>query len=105
MSTPDHPMSKTAAKRQAHRESCIYRPEGGLWSLWVAPGLHRVVAGGLAYSNARRALAAWRAERVRELMGVLSCTCGGSERDRDVHREHCPLFQDPSRAAWHAKSV
>lgn len=62
-------LSKTAAKRQAHRESFIYRsrfwPAGG----WCVSALTYEISSGLAFADARRELAAWRAARVRELMG------------------------------------
>lgn len=63
-------LSRTAAKRQAHRESCLFRPEqwSGLYSVWIAPGAGSGLRG-LSYADARRSLAAWRAERVRELIG------------------------------------
>lgn len=68
-------LSRTAARRQAHRESRIYRwqflgPKRWTWKLVAhtrkdpAPTLFQT------HREAAAALAAWRAERVRELMGV-----------------------------------
>lgn len=68
-------MSKTKARRQAHRESAIFRREDG-WHLVTSRNYFRPLRvaldleEGISYADARRALAAWRAERVRELTGV-----------------------------------
>jgi hypothetical protein len=65
------PLSRTAARRQAHRESNLYRlplaPLGRGWAL-RAPGLPASLRGPFTFGHARRELAAWRANRVRELM-------------------------------------
>src|SRR4051812_49857031 len=60
-------LSKTAAKRRAHRESSIFQVLVGHWGMQREG--HPAVYG-LTYPAARRELAAWRAARVRELMGV-----------------------------------
>lgn len=60
------PMSRTAAKRQAHRESHLFR-SGREWCL-IAFGLFK--SDRLPYAEARRELADWRAKRVRELIGA-----------------------------------
>lgn len=71
-------LSRTAAKRQAHRESHLHSrivPTEALRGGYLGARLWDVVAGGrvlllgASYLRARRELAAWRAERVRELMG------------------------------------
>lgn len=65
-------LSKTAAKRQAHRESSMHRQPGAGWTVTAIsePAKAYTLGHGLSFAGARRKLAAWRAARVRELMGV-----------------------------------
>lgn len=101
-------MSKSKARRQAHRESHLYRLPGlSTWYLDAYPEddlsspLHRHL-NNLRRSDAVAALAAWRAERVRELMGGASDGCDRCRRyGNDVNNpvnyepESCPLRLDP----------
>lgn len=62
-------MSKTAAKRQAHRESRMYSIAGQGWvvSSGVPSSASPLLEARLSYTDARRALAAWRFVRGVEL--------------------------------------
>lgn len=63
-------LSRTAAKRQAHGESHLRRSETGTgcWTVCLPTGWYVT----RSFAAARRELAAWRAARVRELMGERS---------------------------------
>lgn len=67
----DFPLSRTAAKRQAHQESCVRRIDPfGSWTFSAVPRLREsadILEDGLAYAEARARLAAWRRERVEQL--------------------------------------
>ena len=67
-STTSPSLSRTAAKRQAHRESCMYR-QGSGWivSIWDPTVRCNRVTGEMAYFSARHDLAAWRRRRAQQL--------------------------------------
>jgi hypothetical protein len=62
-------LSKTAAKRQAHRESSMHRQPGAAWTVTAIsePAKAYTLGHGLSFSGARRELAAWRFVRAVEL--------------------------------------
>lgn len=65
------PLSKSAAKAQAHRESHMYRQGNGyIVSTWDDGYGCSVVSHEMPHSNARTALADWRVRRTRVLQGL-----------------------------------
>lgn len=63
-------ISKTAAKRQAHQESSMYR-QGGGWivSTWSDSYRLNILSNKLPHGVAARQLADWRIERAAHLRG------------------------------------
>ena len=64
-------MSKTAAKRQAHKESSIYR-QGSGWiiSTWDDAFGCNTLSNELSHSREARGLADWRIERANFLLSI-----------------------------------
>ena len=63
-------ISRTAAKRQAHQESSMYR-QGSGWivSLWSDSHRLNITTGELPFAQAKAGLATWRRERTEALRG------------------------------------